>query len=87
MGWFILKHIFSTIFTFITIGRLSHLEKDLEILLLRQQLSILQRKLNCRIRPSRVEKMTLAVLTTRTVLPLYSSMLISFPPRAFALKS
>lgn len=65
MGWFILKHIFSTIFTFITIGRLSHLEKDLEILLLRQQLSILQRKLNCRIRPSRVEKMTLAVLTTR----------------------
>ena len=32
MGWFILKHIFSTIFTFITIGRLSHLEKDLESL-------------------------------------------------------
>ena len=65
MGWFILKHIFSTIFTFITIGRLSNLEKDLEILLLRQQLSILQRKLNHPIRPDRVEKMTLAVLTTR----------------------
>jgi putative transposase len=65
MGWFILKHLFSTIFTFITIGRLSHLEKDLEILVLRQQLSILQRKLNRPIRPSRVEKMTLAVLTTK----------------------
>ena len=26
MGWFILKHIFSTIFTFITIGRLSRLD-------------------------------------------------------------
>lgn len=46
MGWFILKHIFSTIFNFFTIGRLSPLEKDLEILVLRQQLSILQRKLN-----------------------------------------
>ncbi len=65
MGWFILKHIFSTIFTFLTIGRQSHLEKDLEILperhqdgvVLRQQLSILQRKLNSPIKPNRVEKM------------------------------
>jgi hypothetical protein len=45
--------------------RLSHLEKDLEILVLRQQLSILQRNLNHPIRPSRVEKMTLAVLITK----------------------
>jgi putative transposase len=65
MGWFILKHIFSTISTFITIGRLSHLEKDLDILVLRQQLSILHRKLNHPIRPSRVEKMILAVLITK----------------------
>jgi putative transposase len=65
MGWFILKHIFSTIFTFITIGRLSHLEKGLEILVLRHQLSILHRKLNHPIRPSRVEKMTLTVLITK----------------------
>ena len=65
MGWFILTHIFSTIFTFITIGRLSNLEKDLEILVLRQQLSILQRKLNHPIKPNRVEKMALAVLTTK----------------------
>ncbi len=64
MGWFILKHIFSTIFTFITISRLSNLEKDLEILILRQQLSILQRKLNHPIKPNRVEKMALAILTT-----------------------
>ena len=39
MGWFILKHIFSAIFDFITIGRLSDQKKDLEILVLRQQLS------------------------------------------------
>ena len=65
MGWFILKHIFSTIFTFLHIRRLSTLEKDLELLVLRQQLSILQRKLNSPIRPSRIEKMTLAILTTK----------------------
>jgi len=32
MGWFILNHIFVTIFSFMTIGRLSDKEKDLEIL-------------------------------------------------------
>ena len=65
MGWFILKHIFSTIFSFINIRRLSDQEKYLEILVLRQQLAILQRKLNHPIRPNRVEKLTLAVLTTQ----------------------
>jgi len=65
MGWVILKHIFSAVFSLITIGRLSDQEKDLEILVLRQQLSILQRKLNHPIRPNRVEKLTLAVLTTQ----------------------
>jgi len=65
MAWFILKHIFSTTISFFHITRLSAFEKDLEILILRQQLAILQRKLNSSIRPSRVEKMTLAVLTTK----------------------
>jgi hypothetical protein len=65
MGWFILKHIFSTILSIINITRLSNQEKDLEILILRQQLSILQRKLNSPIKPNHVEKITLAVLTTR----------------------
>ena len=63
MGWFILKHIFSTIFALVTIGRLSSQEKDLEILILRQQLLILQRKFNAPIKPSCVEKITLSVLT------------------------
>jgi hypothetical protein len=56
---------FSTIFAFITIGRLSDQEKDLEILVLRQQLSILQRKLHHPIRPNRIEKLTLATLTAK----------------------
>ena len=65
MDWFILKHIFSTILSIINITRLSNQEKDLEILILRQQLSILQRKHNSPIKPNRVEKITLAVLTAR----------------------
>ncbi|MCJ7703767.1 MAG: integrase core domain-containing protein [Anaerolineales bacterium] len=56
---------FLTIFNFITNPRLSSLEKDLEILILRQQLTILKRKLNSPIKPNRIEKMTLAVLTNK----------------------
>ena len=65
MSWFILKHIFSTLLAIVNVRRLSGQEKDLEILVLRQQLSILQRKLNHPIKPSKTEKLTLAVLTTK----------------------
>jgi len=65
MGWFILNHIFSLILSIINITRLSNQEKDLEILILRQQLSILQRKHNSPIKPHHVEKITLTVLTAR----------------------
>jgi hypothetical protein len=44
---------------------LSDQEKDLEILVLRHQLDILERKHKKPIRPTRVEKLTLAVLTHR----------------------
>jgi hypothetical protein len=40
MGWFILSHLFSTLISLVSIGRLSQQEKDLEILLLRRQLAI-----------------------------------------------
>ncbi|MCJ7702577.1 MAG: transposase [Anaerolineales bacterium] len=50
MVWLIIKLIFSAILDIITVCRQSTLEKDLEILVLRQQLSILQRKLNSPIR-------------------------------------
>jgi len=65
MAWFILKHIFATFFDLINIRQLTNQEKDLEILVLRQQLSILQRKFNHPIKPSRAEKMTLAVLSNK----------------------
>ncbi|MFN2150235.1 MAG: helix-turn-helix domain-containing protein, partial [Anaerolineales bacterium] len=45
--------------------QLSAVEKDLEILLLRQQLAIMERRLNRPLRSSRIERLTLAVLTNR----------------------
>ena len=60
MGWFILTNIFSALLSFISIGRLPDHEKDLEILILRKQLAILQRKYNKPIVPNRADKMILA---------------------------
>jgi hypothetical protein len=65
MVWFILGYVFTTLVDWISIGRLSSREKDLEILLLRQQLTILQRKLDKSVRPERAEKLTLAVLAAK----------------------
>jgi len=65
MGWFILSYLFSTLISLVSIGRLSEQEKDLEILLLRHQLAILERKLDKPVKPNRAEKLTLAVLTAR----------------------
>jgi len=65
MGWFILIHVFTPLMAIVSIGRLSEQEKDLEILVLRQQLAILQRKCDKPVKPSRIEKMTLAVLVAK----------------------
>ena len=35
MGWFILVHVFTTLMSIVSMGRLSEKEKDLEILVLR----------------------------------------------------
>lgn len=65
MFWFTIAHIISTLLEWIRIGRLPDQEKDLEILILRHQLDILERKHKKPIRLTRVEKLTLAVLTHR----------------------
>jgi len=36
MVWFIIGHLFTTLLAWLSIGRLSNQEKDLELLLLRQ---------------------------------------------------
>jgi putative transposase len=65
MGWFILAQLFSILITIVRIGRLSEQEKDLEILVLRQQLAIMQRKQEKPVKPNQAEKMMLAVLTAK----------------------
>ena len=63
MAWFILSQMFSTLLTLLRLGHTSDKDKDLEILILRQQLNILQRQLDKPIKPNRAEKLTLAVLS------------------------
>ena len=65
MSWYVLGQIFSAILTLIKIGHSTEEEKDLEILVLRQQLTILQRKLDKPLRPERDEKIVLALLAGR----------------------
>jgi hypothetical protein len=65
MVWFIIAHLFTTFLAWMQISRLSEPEKALEILLLRQQLAILERKLDKPIRASKVEKLTVAVLAAK----------------------
>jgi putative transposase len=65
MGRFFLAQVFSILITIVRIGRLSEEEKDQEILILRQQLGILQRKQEKPVKPNRAEKMMLAVLTAK----------------------
>jgi len=62
MIWFVVMQIFSTLLEWVMLGRRSESEKDLEILLLRRQLAILERKLNKPRRPSRGEKLSLVVI-------------------------
>ncbi len=65
MGWFILAQLFSILIALVSLGRLSEREKDLEILLSPQQISILLRNRDQPVRATQVEKLALAVFTAR----------------------
>ena len=65
MVWFLVMHLFSTLLEWVSLGRKTDQEKDLEILLLRKQLAILERNLDKPLRMSRAEKLTLVVLWSR----------------------
>ena len=65
MIWFLLAQIFSTLISLIQIGRKTESDKDLEILVLRYQLGIAERKLKKPVRANRVERMAMAVLAGR----------------------
>ncbi|MCO6449914.1 MAG: hypothetical protein J5I90_03895 [Caldilineales bacterium] len=59
----LLAQFLATLINLLRIARLSSDDKDLEILILRQQLDVLARKQNHPVRPNRREKWMLAVLT------------------------
>jgi hypothetical protein len=65
MGWFILAQVLSIMISIMRIGRMSEQEKDLEILIMLQQLAILQRKQEKPVKTNRAEKMMLAILTAK----------------------
>lgn len=65
MVWLAFSHIFSTILELVHIGRLSEKDKDLEIMILRHQLDVMTRLQTKPVKPNRVEKLTLAVLTKK----------------------
>ena len=65
MVWFIAVHLFSTLIDLVTVGKLSDRDKTLEILVLRQQLAIAEQKLDKPVRVSRIERLTLALLTVK----------------------
>ena len=62
MGWFLIGKLFSVLITLVRLGRLYETEKDFEILLLRQQISILLRTHDQPVCATRFEKLTLAVI-------------------------
>ena len=65
MIWFALMQVFSTLLEWLWMGRKSDQEKDLEILLLRRQLEIVNRGRGKSVRLSRADKFTLTVLAAR----------------------
>ena len=65
MIWFLVAQIFSTLISLVQIGRMTETDKDLEIMVLRYQLGIAERKMQKPVRANRVERMTLAVLAGR----------------------
>lgn len=65
MLWFCVWQIISTLMEFIRLGRKSESDKDLEILLLRHQLAIYERRQGRAPHLSRGEKLILIVLATR----------------------
>lgn len=65
MSWFVVMQLFSVVLEWVKLGRKSEQEKELEILLLRHQLAILERKQTKLVRASHAEKLILAVLAIK----------------------
>jgi hypothetical protein len=64
MSWFVVMQIFSVVLEWVKLGRRSEQEKDLEILLLRHQLAILERKQRTVVRVARTDQLILMERST-----------------------
>jgi hypothetical protein len=56
MGWFLLAQLFSTLAQLIHLSRMSGQEKDLELMILRTQLDVAERKLHKPVRPTELRR-------------------------------
>ncbi|MEO8391860.1 MAG: integrase core domain-containing protein [Chloroflexota bacterium] len=65
MSWFIIAQFFSTLIELVLLRHQTDRAKDLQILLLRRQLAIVERKLDKPLQVSRAEKFVLAVLAVK----------------------
>src|ERR671932_1384659 len=65
MAWFLLAHMLALLVDLLAMGRRSADEKDLEIVLLRHELRLLQRRQPAPPRLARWEKLPLAVLAAK----------------------
>jgi hypothetical protein len=65
MVWWVVMQVLSTLIEWIRIGRLPEQEKDLEILVLRKQLAMVEQQLEKPVRLSRAERLTLAVIRVK----------------------
>ena len=65
MIWFMVMQVVSTLIELVRLGRQAESDKDLEILLLRRQLAIYERRQKQALRLSRSEKLPLVVLGTK----------------------
>ena len=61
MIWFLISQVVRLVLDLLTLHNLLDKDKDLELLVLRQQIRILERQLGKPVRPSRVEKLLLTV--------------------------
>jgi putative transposase len=65
MFWLLVAQIFSALVSLIQIGRMAESNKDLEIMVLRYQPGIAERKMQKPVRINRAERLTLAVLAAK----------------------
>jgi hypothetical protein len=59
MVWSVVVQVFSALIELVRIGRLSDQEKDLELLLLRKQLAVIEQQLEKPVRLSQAERLAL----------------------------